>query len=195
MSEYLSQRKFAEHAGVSHVWINRLVKEGKLPTNEKGRIPLTEGLKAFKASQQPGYDANREHGKAQRQAAVKPTRKAAPPPDPELDDNDDEPTLPSIGGSTAGVNAAFNKARLAEKTYQAKLKQIEYQREKGELVDKDDIREDAMKTGAELREKLSAIPPRIAPLCEGLPAREIQGIIDVAINEALEALHKSRFAK
>lgn len=189
MPEYLSQRQFAKHAGVSHVRINRLVKEGRLPSDDRGRVPLTEGLKAFEASKRPGYDANREHGRRQRKNSRKKSEQK------KVSSDTTNVDIPSISVGTAAINEEFNKARLAEKIYQANLKKIEYQREKGELLEKDEVRADAMKIGAELREKLNAIPPRIAPLCEGLSAREIQDVIDTAINEALETLHKSRFGK
>lgn len=202
--EYVSQREFAKHIGRSHVWVNRLVKEGKIPSNDKGRIPLQDGLRAYEASQQPGYDANRAHGEKQRRAAKKTTRKTAAKksaasktlPVQTLPDDDDDAPLPSSGFvPVEKINAAYNKARLAEKTFQAKLKELEYQEAKGQLIPIDVVKSDAAHAGTEIREKLSSIGARIASICEGKTAREIEGIIDDAINEALEALHKTRFGK
>jgi len=206
VSEAVSQRKFAEIVGRSNVWISKLVKAGRLPVDAKGKIPLSEGLAAYEASQQPGYDANRAHAEKQRaasgkskpaprSAAVKSRAAAAAPP-PLADDDEDDAPLPATGMvSVDKVNAAYNRARLAEKTYQAKLKELEYKEAQGLVLSLAEVEKDAQAAAGALREKLMSLPPRVAPLCEGKPAREIEGILDDAINDALEALSRSRFAK
>lgn len=195
MSQYVSQREFAKHIGRSHVWVNRLVKDGRLPADERGRIPLKEGLAAYEMAQQPGDDIRRAVAAEQRKehAAKKPAAKKAAPaqaaPRPETDD------LPvtAAGMSVARVNEQFNRARLAEKTFQAKLRELEYKEASGQLIPSADVQDDASRTGAEVRERLMSVPPRVAGLCEGKPAREIERIIEEAINEALSALQRSRF--
>lgn len=199
MTEYVSQREFARRMGCSHVWINQLIREGKIPVNEKKRIPFEAGREAYEASKQPGYDAQREHGKRQREAAKKgaakttKTRKTskstedAPLPEPPLD--------AASAATVSQVNVAYNKARLAEKTYQAKLKEIEFKKAQKQLIPIEEVQEDAERLATEIREKLSSVAPRIANICEGRSAREIEGIIDDAINDALGALQKSKFKK
>lgn len=76
---------------------------------------------------------------------------------------------------------------------EAQLKAIELKEKEGKVFSKEDIEADAHRAGAELMSRLFSIPPRIAVLCEGRNAREIQTIIEDALNEALEALHTSRF--
>lgn len=195
--EFVSQREFARRIGRSNVWVSRLVKEGKLPTNNKGRIPFDDGLKAYESSQRVGYDANREHGEKQRRASKAPAkkteRKTAAAKEVETLPEDDAPALLQTNVTESRVNAAYNKARLAEKTYQAKLKELEYKEAQGLLVPIEDIKADAAQLGSEIRERLGSIGARIAAVCEGKKAREIEGIISDAINEVLEALHKSRF--
>lgn len=196
MSEYVSQRKFAEYIGRSHVWVNRLVKDGRLPSNSKGQIPLEEGLQAYEASKHPGYDADREHGEKQRAAAQKkaPKKNAAEDSVPLAAA---EPEIPATttGISVAKINEAYNRARLAEKTYQAKLRELEYKEASGELIPRDDVEADAERTGAEVRERLMSVPPRVAGVCEGKTAREIERIIEEAINEALSALQRAKFGR
>lgn len=196
--EYVSQREFGSRIGRSNVWVSRLVKEGRLPTNDKGRIPFDDGLKAYESSQRVGYDANREHGEKQRKSSKSTAKKKASnqvvAAASALTDND-APPLTTGNISEAKVNAAYNKARLAEKTYQAKLKELEYKEAQGLLIPIEDIKDDAAKVGSEIRERLGSVGARIASICEGKTAREIEGIIDDAINESLEALHKSRFNK
>ncbi|WZL14723.1 terminase small subunit [Vibrio phage vB_VpaM_XM1] len=201
MSELLSQRQFAEKIGRSHVWVSKLVKQGKLPLVNK-KIPLEEGLKAYEASQQLGYEGNREHAEKQRTASTKKTKpkpktkekKEEPKQEQSFDIPDDDDILPSTGTvSVDKVAQMFNRAKLAEKTFQAKLKEMDFKEKQGHLLPKEVVEADAAATAEELRGLLFSISPRIAPICEGKPAREIEVIIENAINEALQALKKSRF--
>lgn len=210
MSKALSRRAFAKVIGRSHVWVSRLVNDRRLPINADGKIPLAAGLKAYEESQRVGYDGNRAHGENQRRAAatkkpvkelkekvkqksptnVRPISSAKKTTDSEIP----EP-LPIGGPSVEKVNAAYNRARLAEKTMQAKLKELELKEAQGLLIPLVDIEKDAQATAAAIRERLMSISPRVAPLCEHKTAREIEPIIDDAINEALQALQRSRFVK
>jgi hypothetical protein len=196
--ELLSQRAFAKEIGRSNVWVSKLVKQGKIPLVD-GKIPLAEGLKAYEASQQLGYDTNRELNAQKRKA----TPKKAPKKTEKSNKKSEEPftlpdddQLPSTGTvSVDRVAAAFNKARLAEKTYQAKLRELEFKEKQGLFIQKEEIEADARNTAEELRGLLIAIPAQISDLCEGKEAREIEGIIEDAINNAMKAMNKSRFAK
>lgn len=200
MSKLLSQRKFAEKVGRSHVYINKLVKQGKIPL-VNGKIPEEEGVKAFNESQQLGYEENRQNGKKQREQAkktVKPAKKKAAKKekDPDIELPEDDSPLPSTGNLTADkVTQAFNRARLAEKTYNAKIKELEFKEKQGLLIPIEVIEEDAASTALEIQGLLNSIGPRIAPICEGKPARIIESLITEAISEAMVALKKSRFNK
>lgn len=206
MSESVSQRQFAKHIGRSHVWVSKLVKAGKIPLDDNGKIPLAAGLAAYESSQAVGHDGSREYHAKQRQKTKKesaaPNPKPAPArakrqPDPapaatSLPD-DDAPAGGTANLTTAKLNEAYNKARLAEKSYQAKLKQLEWEREFGSLLTRDEVRADAMRVAEELHGMLMPMGNRIAPLCEGKSAREIEVIIEDAIQEALITLRHSTF--
>ena len=193
----VSQREFAKEIGRSHVWVSKLVKSGKLPTNDKGKILLEEGLKAYEASQQVGYDANREHGKKQRKQTAKPAPKRTPKTQTITvpDDDGEEIELSAPSATVAKLSEAFNRAKTAEKTFQAKLKEMEYKEAQGHLIPKVDVIQDAKNTAEEMRSIAYALPPRIAPLCEGKSAREIEAILEDAINEIFEALQNSKYIK
>ena len=200
--ELLSQRQFAQRIGRSNVWVSKLVKAGKIPTDASGKIPLAEGLAAYEASQRVGYDANREHAAKQRTATPKaaapaksaPARqKKAAAPDLDIPGDDDDQPMSSGSVSSARLAEAFNRARTAEKTYQAKLKELEYKEAQGLLIAKDAVEADAAATASAILEKLRSVGPRIAPLCEGKPAREIEAVIDAAINDALAEIQNSKF--
>ena len=135
----VSVREFARQVGRSPSWISKMARQGKLPRNEDGSIPIQEGFAA--------YDKfNREV------EAIKAKQKKTEP----LPDNDDAPMTESATKAMS-VTEAFNKARLAEKTYQAKLKELEYKLKRGEIVEREKVVADAQAVGAFLRDRKSVV--------------------------------------
>ena len=179
MSELLSARAFAKLVGNSNVYISRLVKEGRLPTIN-GKIPQAEGLIAYEENKKPGYDGNRELNAAKRQQPqIIIQKEELPPPDPI-----------KTGTSAAKSNEAYNKARAYEKTVQAKIKDIELKRLQGELVPIAEVKEDAQKLAALIRQKIISVAPIIAANAEGKTSNQIQRIVEIELNEALKDLQK-----
>ena len=86
------------------------------------------------------------------------------------------------------LNIAMNKAKLAEKTYQARLKELEFKLKSGELLEKDAVAHEAQQLASKIKNKLLSIPPRVSAMCEGRVARDIEEIITDAINDALKEL-------
>lgn len=173
--ESVSIREFARQVGKSAPWISKKLRDGTLPRDENGKIPLKAGFAA--------YDKM-----VKKEEAVKALRGKT------LSDDDESPMSGAVSGAM-NVTAEFNKARLAEKTYQAKLKEIEYKLKRGELLERVAVEADAQRTAALVRERLMSVPVRIAGLCEGRTAREIEEIIEDGINDALELLQKSKYVK
>lgn len=204
---FVSQREFARHVGRSHVWVNRLVKEGRLPANERGKIPLEAGLKIFESAFQTTDPAVAIHNEKQRKASTKKapakkkpakkaaTKKASRPKDKAPEEAFTATETPSADvGRVANINEQYSRAKLARETYNAKITELKYKEAAGLLIPVDKVHSDAAKTGAEVRELLFGIAPRIAGICEGKTAREIERIIDEEINDALSALKRSRFS-
>lgn len=199
MTEYLSARKFAELVGVSNVQISKLVKQGRLPTNEKGQIPRNEGLAAYESSKRLGYENNREHNAKVRAAskAKKPSKaeqnKSPPPPvaspSDVNDDGDDVPLAPSDTRISKRAADMYNVARAKKETENAKLAELKRRQIEGELVERSAVQAEAAQVWSEVREQLLAIPPRVAPVCEGKTAREIENLIDAEINMAIAAVN------
>lgn len=170
--ETVNRTEFARQVGKSRQWITKKINDGTLPVDENGMIYLAEGLAIF--------EDMAKRAEARKALLKKPAK------------NNSAPTTEAMSG-VMNVTAAFNKARLAEKTYQAKLKEIEYKLKKGELIESEKVRADAHATASALRSRLASIPVRISGLCEGRPAREIEEIIEDAINDALTEFQKSEF--
>ena len=171
-SQSVSVREFAKQVGRSKSWISKLAISGKLPRNDDGSIPLEAGFKA--------YDKLVKEAEAKK-------RKVEP-----LSDDDNAPMAGAMS-KAMNVTEAFNKARLAEKTYQAKLKELEYKLKHGELVERARVIEDAQATAALVRERLMSIPVRVSGLCEGRTARDIEEILEDAINDVLKSFQKSEY--
>ena len=179
MSELLSARAFAKLVGNSNVYISRLVKEGRLPTIN-GKIPQAEGLIAYEENKKPGYDGNRELNAAKRQQPQIIIQKEELP--------EQEPI--KTGTSAAKSNEQYNKARAYEKTVQAKIKDIELKKLQGELVAVSDVKDEAQKLAAMIRQKIISVAPIIAANAEGKTSNQIQRIVEIELNEALKDLQK-----
>ena len=150
--------------------MQRRIKEGKITPDADGKIPIETAFDEVQAL----IDAASEE-EANEAAKDEPVQLAAP-------------------SRVKNVAEAFNKARLAEKTFQAKLKEIEYRMKKGDLLERADVEADAEKTASALRGRLMSVPVRIAGLCEGRTSREIEEILETALNDVLSEFKKSEFS-
>ena len=189
----VSVRAFAQQVGRSHVAILKRIKAGDIPRNADGTIPLAEGLKAFAAFEKrsPAKKAAPKKAPA-KPAATKPKAVAKKAPASSVKTIDDEPddTLAPTVGEASAVATAYNKAKLAEKTYQAKLKELEFKLRKREIIPRSEVEEQVEALAVKVRGKLLAVPVRVAVMCEGRPAREIEDIFATAIDEALADMQK-----
>ena len=169
----VSISEFARQVGKSAAWISKKSRDGTIPRTKDGKIPLKAGFVAFDRMQKKEETVKAIRGK-------------------KVSSDDAEPLSDSTADAM-NVTAALNKARLAEKTYQAKLKEIEYRIRKGELVERETVSKDAQMVASALRERFMSIPVRISGLCEGRTAREIEEIFEDAINDAMTQFQKSEF--
>lgn len=201
--ESIGVREFARQVGCSHVLILNLIKAGKMPQNKDGSIPLDEGLIAYenrKKKKEPKDQKETKKKKTSPKKRKSPKKiKELPDDDPPEAGEETEESAPKLTSdkliSARDITTQFNKARLAEKTYQAKLREIEYKLKKGELVTRADVESDASAVAAEVRERLTSIPVRISALCEHQPARKIEEVMTDAIQDALVSFSKSKFVK
>lgn len=227
-------REFSRQIGKSHVWVLKLVKQGILPRNADGTIPLDKGLKAFadyltaeknprgrpKGDNKPSEEKiTKQRGRPRKvvppdQAATGEKRKPGRPRKEKIEEPDsnlveDIPNINDNISSTAkeeaekvlnrkddvvNINSALNKAKLAEKTYQARLRELEYKLKSGELVEKTTVATEAEWLATQIKSKLMAIPPRISTLCEGRLSRDIEEILTDALNDAMKELQKCKYA-
>lgn len=171
--EYLSQRAFAAlpEVGVSHVRINKLIKEGRLPTNENGKIPKSEGIEAWKTCRVIGFEKAAEGGKRGGYNARKPK---------------DEDSIEDAGNYTDRLN----KAKTRKEEALAEHKILELAVLKKEYIKISEVKEDAQKLAAMIRQKIISVAPIIAANAEGKNSNQIQRIVEIELNEALKDLQK-----
>ena len=178
----VSVREFAKQVGRDQALILRLIKKGVIPRNDDGTIPLSEALIAFNAYDTAPKNKGGRPKKGQERKAKK---------------QNNEIQIPIISEEqrqeAVNINTAMKKAKLAQTTYQARLRELEYKLKAGELLEKTTVAEEAQQLASQVKSKLLAIPPRISSMCEGRIARDIEEIITDAINQALAELQKCKY--
>lgn len=173
----ITQAEFSRRIGVTKKTVSEYVKTGIVPLNSDEKIPFQAGIRAYN-----------KHVRDLRRRGVSGKR---------LEPVNEKQLLRMYANENAGtdaapenVNVALTKAKLAEKTYQARLKELDYKARTGALLDRDEVEAEAAALAEKVRAKLLAVPPRISSLCEGRIARDIEEIISDGINDALKDLQK-----
>ncbi|EOJ9034660.1 hypothetical protein ACM5DG_005366, partial [Escherichia coli] len=125
----VSKSEFARRKGISPAMVTKLCRSGRIPVLKSGKLDFDKASAAYEASRQVGREVSAENGK--RGHGI----------------SSEQPELPAddagLAGGTSGVAVQFNKAKTAEKIYQAKLKRLEFEEKEGSLIAKDAVRDDA----------------------------------------------------
>ena len=164
MDDSVTLRAFANEIGKSHVWVLKLKKAGIIPSNEDGSIPHRAALEAYQA-----YLASRPPKTEKEEGKSKGSKSS-----PAMADIDE----------AVKTGMSYNKAKAADKVFSAQLKEMELRKRKGELVEKAEVELQIANLAERINSKLSSIPSRVAGMCEGRTAREIEDIIEVEIERA-----------
>lgn len=194
----VTKAEFSRHIGVSRAAVSKMLKSGRIQERDDGKINLEEAVVAYESTRQIGREASKENG---RKAGVNKSEGEKRTPGKKAEPKPVEVTPPESGpiSASGAVNQnlmqQLNKAKLAEKTFQAKLKEMEYKKATGELLEISEVRADARKVAEDVRGKLMSIPQKLAQQIVTKSPREAQRLIEEAINRALTALQDSRFMK
>jgi hypothetical protein len=159
MTEIISIREFGRRVGVSDTAIRKAIDAGKIvraigtnPNNGRPTLDYDLALEEWKASgggiHAVNYEVKPQPAKAQKQPAAKPepapaAYTSAPPVQPPVD---------------TGTLVA---AKRAQAVYIAKIKELEYKRMAGTLVEKDKVYQSLFAFGQEVRNAFQALPDRI----------------------------------
>lgn len=166
----LSQHDYAKRRGVSRQYISKLVTEGVLPLKD-GKIDPVQADAILEARREPARQTHQQHNAVLDGIAPLPAQGRSIP----------DAELPRL----------LLKTRIKSESEKAKLLEIKAKVEAGKYVDIDEVRAAAFKQARIVRDHLTILADRIAPLLANISdPREIHRIIEEEHNKALEELSK-----
>lgn len=155
MSKLTSQAEFAKQIGVTRQYVCKLVREGKI-TTQNGKVVEAVALKEYQIL---------KYGTDQDPISKIPSAKHL---------NTDK---------TAATGKTIQNAKAVKETYVAKLKKREYEILEKEYIHIDKVLNDIETASAVVRSKLLALPSKLATDLEGLIHSEIQTKLEDEINK------------
>ncbi len=204
----LSGRKFAKQVGMSHTYINKMVKQGVIPLHGK-KIDLDEGVRLLDANRDPSRDAQREANAKRRkpsglwseenmpdESLADMTAEERAEYDRQLLQEQDKLKVVRDKAESAGISVhpgvipeSLNEARLFREHYMGQIAELEFKKKNGELIDKADVEKDAFEFGRLIRDGLLNIPHKVSMQAFGSKSpKELETAIESAISEVLEQL-------
>ena len=106
--------------------------------------------------------------------------------DREWDTNTDDRFRPKTSGSGTESGISYQKSRANKELFEALLKKLEYEERSGKLVDISKMEVDAFTAARVARDKLLAIPDRVAPILVGIT--DIHELKEVLRKEIITSL-------
>ena len=184
-SDGVTQSALAKNLGVSRAQVRTLIDKGIFKTDEAKRVSLSAAVEAYEQYQK---NINQNKRSKSRKAATKLIDEIKS----SVDVGDDfESTyknwLSQVENNPIAVLNAAKAYMTAVQTKQEKLKLDELE---GRLYSIDRINADAEKIGQAIKSKFTSLPARIATVCEGRTARDIEEIISDEINNCFAELQK-----
>lgn len=153
----LSFTAYAKHRGVSQPYISQMVKRGKIPLVD-GKIDPVAADAALDAHADVDMAPVAAYHAARRSSAKSPEA-----PAPSFDPADDPPI-----GEGRYVETALSRAKTKDAEYQAKQRQIDYERSVGKLVEMIEVAR-AIGAIAPALNQLDTIPDRIIARLRAAP--------------------------
>jgi phage terminase Nu1 subunit (DNA packaging protein) len=159
----MPQAEYARYRKVNRSYINRLAKRGILVV--RGKLVDVAASDAVLDDRPVDFEARQSTGGA-------------------------ETRLPAEGGAGAGVPpTSFAQARTAEMIFRARLRKLEYETKSGKLIPADEVKVQWFKLGRQIRDKLLAMPAKLAPQLAALgEVRAVRELLDVEIEAILRGL-------
>lgn len=174
---YVSQRAFGRQVGLSHVRVGQLIKEGKLKTNEDGKIPLNASLKIVLGEEELVKKQEKIEQYLEKTGGI-----------------EGQLTEDLLKMTDSDPNTAFAILRAKELYYKTLQKQLEVDKANGTLISLDDTKAAFKQIAIDVKQELLSIPQRLAVRLENRNAREIEDLLEDAINGALEKLQTTAFS-
>lgn len=167
MAEMISQSEYARRRDVTRQYINKLVRQGRIPADKKKRIDPDVADEVLEQDADPARRLN--------------DPETGDDPDPAEGSDDDNAGNASFNGQTS-----FSRVRTAREGYQAKMAQMDYEERAGKLVKKDEVAKEAYDVSRQLRDRFLTLPQELAGTLVGMSdEKEIARFLRSKIRDAL----------
>lgn len=179
----LSVTAMAKNLGLSRAYVRQFVDKGIFILDEHKKLSLSQCKKAWAEHQGQAETASKTKAKTKAEQFLKDIANVMP----EDFKNVYDAWIKQIKSDPIEV---LNAAKAYLTVLQVKAEKIKLDELEGRLYSVERINADAEKVGAMVRSKLITIPARVATVCEGRTARDIEEIIEDEINNALDEMQK-----
>ena len=152
----ITKSEFARKINRSHQYVSALIKRGRVVlTKQDGRemVELEASLDKIAATADPANDPSKTMPRADGRTAQSVgmvLQGGGPAPD------DD-------GSGQHSSSSTYQKSRAVKESYTARLKKVEFEEKMGKVISKAGVEKAAFGVARILREKLKALPNRLAP--------------------------------
>ena len=180
MTDLISHTRMAKMLGMSLNGLKKHVEAGNIPvakTSGKRRLYDPETAKA-------AYRDNVDLSKTRKPETERPARSRGARKRSLMDEVG---TAPSSGSRAPDGAQSFNKAKTAEKIFQAKLKEAQYKEMIGTLVPLAEVKQASFDAARTLRDKLMALPAQLSPYV----SQEDMPIVTKMIHEFIKDLQEA----
>lgn len=142
MAELVSQSEYARRRDVSRQYVNKLVQQGRIPTDEKKRIDPDTADAVLQMDADPARRLN------------DPEQENVPDPANSFEEE--------AAGGASGGHTSFARFRSAREAYQAKLAQLDYEERAGQLLRKSEVERETFDVARQVRDRFLALPQELA---------------------------------
>lgn len=177
-------REYARHRRVSHTAVQRAIRDGRIRRRADGKIDASEADLEWVRNTDQARPRNSVTG------------------DPHHRRRSDGMPIPmgtpeAEGAAAAGAGrdplSTYADARALRERYQAALTKLEYEQQRSELIEAQEVERQAFELARATRDFLLAIPGRLGPLLAAeTSADACTELLDQAIRRACEALSARR---
>lgn len=172
----MSIRAYAKRRGVSHVAVLNAIKKGRLGAGvQDGRIVDPDLA---------DKEWERRTDLSRAPSAVKERAKASPPAS---SGSPSSLPAPSGGAPSAHEGMSLTEASATEKIWRAKLAELKYRQDAGELVPAKEVETRLQSLFTRIRTKLLGIPTRAKQAMPHLEPKDL-GLFEQLVRETLEEL-------
>ncbi len=181
----VSQSALARNLGISRAQVRTLIDKGIFTTDDAKRVSMSDAVQAYQQYQNTIEENRRNKGRKAATKMMEDIRSSV-----DVGDDFEETFQNWLSQIDDNPIAVLNCAKAYMTAVQTKQEKLKLDELEGRLYSIERINADAEKIGLAIKSKFSSLPARIATVCEGRTARDIEEIISDEINNCLAELQK-----